>query len=173
MCTQALMYQYQKRHIFWRLYALQCDIFGSFGYRIFWSEFHLTWHTRYVRILSFGYRWIFRYVSFGFCIFCIRTSCTKHTVRISVDLLDSVIYYVWVYLWIRARCTVLYIACKATVRSGAPLLELSWYLFSKYKNIVADVNLAISLLHKSRRKIWKNEALRRYIKTNKTRKWQN
>ena len=30
-----------------------------------------------------------------------------------------------VYLLIRARCTVSYIACKATVRSGAPLLELS------------------------------------------------
>jgi hypothetical protein len=51
-----------------------------------------------------------------------------------------------------------YIACKATVRSGAPLLELSWYPFSKYTNFVADVNLASSLLHKSRREIRKNEA---------------
>ena len=43
------------------------------------------------------------------------------------------------------------------VRSGAPLLELSSYPFSKYTNFVADVNLASSLLHKSRREIRKNE----------------
>ena len=63
-----------------------------------------------------------------------------------------------VYLLIRARCTVSYIACKATVCSGAPLLELSSYLFSKYTNFVECVNLASSLLHKSRREIRKNEA---------------
>jgi hypothetical protein len=56
-----------------------------------------------------------------------------------------------VFLLIRERCTVSYIACNATVRSGAPLLELSYYLFSKYTNFVADVNLASSHLHKSRR----------------------
>jgi hypothetical protein len=77
-----------------------------------------------------------------------------------------------VYLWIRARCTVSYIACKATVRNGAPLLELSSYLFSKYMNFVADVNLASSLLHKSLREIEKNEALQTDGQTDKTRKHQ-
>ena len=41
---------------------------------------------------------------------------------------------------------------------GAPLLELSSYPFSKYMKIVTDVDLANSLLHKSRREIPKNEA---------------
>ena len=50
-------------------------------------------------------------------------------------------------------------ACKTTYSNqGAPLLELSWYPFSKYMNFVADVNLASSLLHKSCREIRKNEA---------------
>jgi hypothetical protein len=39
---------------------------------------------------------------------------------------------------------------------GAPLVELSWYLFLKYTNFVECVNLASSLLHKSRREIRKN-----------------
>jgi hypothetical protein len=39
------------------------------------------------------------------------------------------------------------------------VLELSWYPFSDYTNFVADVNLASSLVHKSRREIRKNEAL--------------
>jgi hypothetical protein len=42
---------------------------------------------------------------------------------------------------------------KATIRNGAPLFELSSYPFSKYMNFVADVNLASSPLHKSRKEI--------------------
>ena len=41
---------------------------------------------------------------------------------------------------------------------GAPLLELSSYPFSIYMNLVADVDLAAGLLHKSRREIPKDEA---------------
>ena len=59
---------------------------------------------------------------------------------------------------IRARCTLTYIACRATVRiNGAPLIELSSYPFSKYTNFVAVVDLASILLHKLRREISKNE----------------
>jgi hypothetical protein len=63
-------------------------------------------------------------------------------------------------LLIRARCTVSYIACKATYSyQGAPLFELSWYPFSMYMKLVANVDLAVSLLHKSRsREIPRNEA---------------
>ena len=43
------------------------------------------------------------------------------------------------------------------MRNGAPLLELSSYPFSKYMKFVADVDLASSLLHKSRREIRKNK----------------
>jgi hypothetical protein len=32
----------------------------------------------------------------------------------------------------------------------APLIELSWYPFSKYTNFLPDIDLASSLLHKSR-----------------------
>ena len=49
---------------------------------------------------------------------------------------------------------------------GAPLLELSWYLFSMYTNFVADVNLASYLLHKLRWEIRKDEVQQ----TNKARK---
>ena len=63
------------------------------------------------------------------------------------------------YVLIRGRCTVSYIACKATVlrtvRNGAPLLELSSYPFSKYMKSVADADLASYPLHKSRKEIWK------------------
>ena len=46
-----------------------------------------------------------------------------------------------------------YIACIHTLPNGAPLLELSWYPFSKYTNFTEDSNLASSLLHKSLREI--------------------
>ena len=48
-------------------------------------------------------------------------------------------------------------ACKAN--QDAPLLELSSYPFSNYMKLLVDVDLATSLLHKSRREIPKNEAL--------------
>ena len=74
---------------------------------------------------------------------------TKVNMNVSID--KSTVHRV-------VHCMQSYI--RSTVRSGAPLLELSWYLFSKYTNFVAGVNLASSLLHKSRREIRKNEALR-------------
>ena len=64
------------------------------------------------------------------------------------------------YLLIRARCTVSYIACKASVRNGAPLLELKF---------VADVDLASSFLHKLRREIRKMRCNKQRYK-HKTRK---
>ena len=51
---------------------------------------------------------------------------------------------------------------------GAPLLELSSYPFSNYMKFVADVDLAKSLLQKSRREISKNEALRSDYKQTRT-----
>ena len=44
---------------------------------------------------------------------------------------------------------VLYFASKAN--HGAPLFELSWYPVSKYMKSVTNVDLATSLLHKSRK----------------------
>jgi hypothetical protein len=87
-----------------------------------------------------------------------KCSFNTRTAR-SVPVIAGFVPYecLYVLVLIRARCTMPYIACKATVmHSGAPLVELSWYLFSKYTNFVADVNLASSLLHKSRREIRKN-----------------
>jgi hypothetical protein len=142
----------------------------SFSWRIFEILDLLMLHLCYCPYLSYSSHhdeslksWIF---------WC----CTSATVRIFHILLMKnlwnlrsffcctsatyygLMHYLRVYLLIRARCTVSYIACKAAVRNGAPLLELSWYPFSKYTNFVADVNLASSLLHKSRREIRENEA---------------
>jgi hypothetical protein len=56
----------------------------------------------------------------------------------------------------RARCTV---SCRTlhVKLSRRPQLELSSYPFSKYVNFVEDVDLASSLLQKSRREIRKHE----------------
>ena len=63
----------------------------------------------------------------------------------------------------------LYIACKATSH-GAPLLELSSYVVypcSEYMKFVVDVDLATSLVHKSRSTVGKFQKMRRYRQTNK------
>ena len=48
-----------------------------------------------------------------------------------------------VYLLIDKRTVHRVVHCMQSYSNqGAPLLELSWYPFSKYTNFVADVNLA-------------------------------
>ena len=68
---------------------------------------------------------------------------TTYRMRVSIDS-ESTVHPVVVH-------------CMQSYR-GAPLVELSSYPFSKYMNFVADVNLARSLLHKSRRENSKDEA---------------
>ena len=77
-----------------------------------------------------------------------RTNLAKaHSTRVSID--KSTVHRV--------------VDCMQSYRDrGAPLLELSSYSFSKYMNFVADVDLAMSPLHKPRRKF---EKVRRYRQT--------
>jgi hypothetical protein len=49
-----------------------------------------------------------------------------------------------------------YIYYIVKANHGAPLIELSSYPFSNYMKFVADVDLAASLLHKSRREVPKH-----------------
>ena len=64
--------------------------------------------------------------------------CTTY-VRMSVSIDKSTVHRV-------VHCMQSY----STRNLGAPLLELSSYSFSKYMNFVADVDLAMSPLHKPR-----------------------